>query len=122
MVEFQSLARYGESADAFKDRCIEVASGIDKTFHGKDLCDMSGARDRSPSEYTVYNVMLPRTYYPKWQGNIFEQRCQVCQYLGETGYVQNVMLTACLVQDIADQLQGGDMLADFDQVTRADLL
>ena len=44
---------------------------------GKDLCDMSGATDRTPDQYTVYNVMLPRTYYPKWQGNIFEQRCEV---------------------------------------------
>ena len=27
---------------------------------GKDLCDMSGATDRTPDEYTVYNAMLPR--------------------------------------------------------------
>jgi len=55
--------------DAFLARKIEVP--------GKDLCDMSGAKGRTPDDYSVYNVMLPRTYYPAWQGNIFEQRCQV---------------------------------------------
>ena len=29
---------------------------------GKDLCDMSGAVDRTPDQYTVYNAMLPRRY------------------------------------------------------------
>lgn len=43
---------------------------------GKDLCDMSGAKDRTPEDYSVYNVMLPRRYCPAWQGNVFEQRCQ----------------------------------------------
>jgi len=55
--------------DAFLARKIEVP--------GKDLCDMSGAKGRTPDDYSVYNVMLPRTYYPAWQGNVFEQRCQV---------------------------------------------
>jgi hypothetical protein len=44
---------------------------------GKDLCDMSGASNRSPEEFTVYNVMLPRIYYPAWQGNVLEKRCKV---------------------------------------------
>ena len=35
---------------------------------GNDLCDMSGASDRTPQQFTVYNVMLPRTYCPSWQG------------------------------------------------------
>ena len=43
---------------------------------GKDLCDMSGATGRTREEFTVYNVMLPRKYYPQWQGNLFEQRCK----------------------------------------------
>ena len=34
---------------------------------GKDLCDMSGATDRTPDEYTVFNAMLPRKYHPAWQ-------------------------------------------------------
>lgn len=38
---------------------------------------MSGASGRSPDEFTVYNVMLPRQYYPAWQGNVYERRCQV---------------------------------------------
>ncbi|KAK9845351.1 hypothetical protein WJX81_004128 [Elliptochloris bilobata] len=61
---------------------------------GKDLCDMSGAKDRQPDDYSVYNVMLPRKYFPAWQGNVFEQRCQA----------------------IADQLQGGSMAIDYDQI------
>jgi hypothetical protein len=44
---------------------------------GNDLCDMSGAQGRSPEEFTVHNVMLPRVYYPAWQGNVLETRCQV---------------------------------------------
>ena len=41
---------------------------------GKDLCDMSGAVDRTPDEYTVFNAMLPRRYLPSIQGNVFERR------------------------------------------------
>ena len=41
---------------------------------GKDLCDMSGATDRKPDEFTVFNAMLPRRYLPSMQGNIFESR------------------------------------------------
>eukprot|EP00775_Hariotina_reticulata_P008238 gene8238-8428_t len=64
------------------------------TVPGKDLCDMSGGQGRSPEEYTVHNVMLPRVYYPAWQGNLLEKRCQA----------------------IADQLRGGDMHVDFDMI------
>jgi len=42
----------------------------------------------------VFNVMLPRVYYPAWRGNLFERRCRA----------------------IANQLQGGDVDVDFDQV------
>lgn len=38
---------------------------------------MSGAKDRTPDEFTVYNVMLPRTYNPAQQNNLFEKRTQV---------------------------------------------
>ena len=55
---------------------------------------------RSPDEFSVYNVMLPRTYYPRWQGNLYERRCRA----------------------IANQLQGGDMDVDFDQVSTKLLL
>ena len=41
---------------------------------GKDLCDMSGAVDRTPDEYTVFNAMLPRRYLPSMQINVFERR------------------------------------------------
>ena len=41
---------------------------------GKDLCDMSGATDRTPDAFTVFNAMLPRRYLPEMQGNIFERR------------------------------------------------
>eukprot|EP00882_Tetradesmus_deserticola_P001375 GHRQ01001490.1.p1 GENE.GHRQ01001490.1~~GHRQ01001490.1.p1 ORF type:complete len:276 (+),score=97.40 GHRQ01001490.1:392-1219(+) len=82
----------------------ELQTVIDPVYHkfikgevhvpGKDLCDMSGAHGRSPAEFTVYNVMLPRIYYPAWQGNVLERRCKA----------------------IADQLRGGDMHIDFDQI------
>ena len=29
---------------------------------------------QDPSRYAIANVMVPRRYYPAWQGNIFEQR------------------------------------------------
>lgn len=62
---------------------------------GKDLCDMSGAQGRSPEEFSVYNVMLPRIYEPAWQGNAYERRC---------------------VQ-IGNRLRGlTDMAIDFDQI------
>ena len=61
---------------------------------GRDLCDMSGATDRAPDAFSVYNVMLPRVYLPSIQGNVFEQRCK----------------------DIADQLCEGDMVIDYDQI------
>lgn len=62
---------------------------------GKDLCDMSGNQEgRTPDQFTLYNVMLPRVYHPALQGNLYEQRCK----------------------DIADQLQGGDMQIDYDQI------
>jgi hypothetical protein len=38
---------------------------------------MSGAKGRSPEDFTVYNVMLPRTYYPAWKNNLYERRCKV---------------------------------------------
>lgn len=44
--------------------------------HGADLCDMSGAVGRTLDQYTVFNVIQSRLYFPEWQGNLFEQRCQ----------------------------------------------
>ncbi|KAK9908482.1 hypothetical protein WJX75_008555 [Coccomyxa subellipsoidea] len=62
---------------------------------GRDLCDMSGSKERTPDQFTVYNVMKPRTYYKEWQGNLYEKRCK----------------------DISDQLQGtSDMEPDYDQI------
>ena len=62
---------------------------------GKDLCDMSGATDRTPDEYTVFNAMLPRRYLPSMRGNIFERR----------------------TASIATQLQRGkNMAIDYDQL------
>ncbi|KAK3277505.1 hypothetical protein CYMTET_14491 [Cymbomonas tetramitiformis] len=61
---------------------------------GRDLCDMSGATNLSPEDFKLFNAMLPRKYYPSWQGNVFELRCQ----------------------SIADQLCQGDMMIDYDQI------
>lgn len=44
--------------------------------------------------FALYNVMLPRMHHGEWQGNAFERRAK----------------------DIADQLKGGDMVIDFDQI------
>ena len=62
---------------------------------GKDFNDMTtGEHGTDPSGYAVVNVMLPRRYYPEWQGNIFERRAK----------------------SIADQLCGEGMTIDFDQL------
>ena len=44
---------------------------------GKDLCDMSGAVDRTPDQYTVYNAMLPRRYSKEFlaQSQLYAERC-----------------------------------------------
>ncbi len=62
---------------------------------GKDFNDMTtGEHGTDPSGYAIVNVMLPRTYYPAWQGNLFEQRAA----------------------SIAEQLCGEGMTVDFDQL------
>jgi phytanoyl-CoA hydroxylase len=62
---------------------------------GKDFNDMTtGEHGTDPSGYAIVNVMLPRRYYPQWQGNIFEQRAT----------------------SIAEQLCGEGMMIDFDQL------
>ena len=38
---------------------------------------MAGDYGRDPSEFSIVNVMLPRRYYPAWQGNVFERRSAV---------------------------------------------
>lgn len=52
--------------DRFLRREIEVP--------GKDFCDMAGDYGRTPDEFSIVNVMLPRRYHPAWQGNVFERR------------------------------------------------
>ncbi len=48
---------------------------------------MSGVQGRTPDEFTVYNVMLPRVYNAKQRGNLFERRAKVrgarCQVPGK---------------------------------------
>jgi ectoine hydroxylase-related dioxygenase (phytanoyl-CoA dioxygenase family) len=62
---------------------------------GKDFNDMTtGEHGGDPSTYAIVNVMLPRRYLPDWQGNVFEQRAI----------------------DIGRQLQGTDLVIDFDQL------
>ena len=62
---------------------------------GKDFNDMTtGEHGTDPSAYAIVNVMLPRTYYPAWQGNLFERRAE----------------------SIAEQLCGEGMAIDFDQL------
>lgn len=73
--------------DRFLRREIDVV--------GKDFNDMTtGEHGTDPSGYAIVNVMLPRKYYPAWQGNTFEQRAL----------------------SIAEQLCGEGMVIDFDQL------
>lgn len=72
--------------DRFLRREIEVP--------GKDYCDMAGDYGRAPEDYSIINVMLPRRYYPAWQGNVLEQRSL----------------------DVAAQLHGDGMVIDYDQL------
>jgi len=61
---------------------------------GKDYCDMAGDYGRHPDDFSIVNVMLPRRYYPAWQGNVFERRAAA----------------------VAAQLCGPDMVLDYDQL------
>lgn len=62
---------------------------------GRDLYDMvTGEFGTDPSAYAIFNVMLPRKYYPQWQGNVFER----------------------VGRSIAEQLCGEGMTLDFDQL------
>jgi phytanoyl-CoA hydroxylase len=61
---------------------------------GKDFCDISGDYQRAPELFSVINVMLPRRYYPPWQGNVYERRGA----------------------SIAAQLCGAGMVLDYDQL------
>jgi len=61
---------------------------------GKDYCDMAGDYGRDPADYSIINVMLPRRYYPAWQGNVLERRAL----------------------QVAEQLQGAGMALDYDQL------
>ena len=62
---------------------------------GKDLNDMTtGEHGTDPRGYALVNVMLPRVYFPEWQGNVFERRAT----------------------SIAEQLCGEGMVIDFDQL------
>jgi len=61
---------------------------------GKDFCDMAGGFDRTPDQFSIVNAMLPRRYYPAWQGNVYELRCS----------------------SIAQQLAGDRMQIDYDQL------
>jgi phytanoyl-CoA hydroxylase len=72
--------------DRFLRREIEVP--------GKDYCDMAGDYGRDPADFSIVNVMLPRRYFPAWQGNVLERRAQ----------------------QVAEQLHGAGMVLDYDQL------
>jgi phytanoyl-CoA hydroxylase len=62
---------------------------------GKDFNDMTtGEHGTDPSDFAIVNVMVPRRYYPEWQGNVYERRAT----------------------SIARQLCGEGMVIDFDQL------
>jgi phytanoyl-CoA hydroxylase len=79
----------------------EIESVVDRLMRreidvpGKDFNDMTtGEYASDPSGYAIVNVMVPRRYYPQWQGSIYEQRAA----------------------SIAEQLCGEGMTIDFDQI------
>jgi hypothetical protein len=41
---------------------------------GRDYCDMTGDYRKPIEDYAILNVMLPRRYWPAWQGNVYERR------------------------------------------------
>jgi phytanoyl-CoA hydroxylase len=62
---------------------------------GRDLYDMvTGEFGTDPTTYAIFNVMLPRVYFPEWQDNVFER----------------------VGHSIAEQLCGEGMTLDFDQL------
>jgi ectoine hydroxylase-related dioxygenase (phytanoyl-CoA dioxygenase family) len=61
---------------------------------GRDFCDMSGDYTRTVEQFSIINVMLPRRYFPPWQGNVYERRAH----------------------SIAEQLCGAGMALDYDQL------
>ena len=60
---------------------------------GRDLCDMSGPYSRRFEDFQIVNAVLPRTYDPGLQGNVFEERAG----------------------RVARQLIGDDATLDYDQ-------
>ena len=83
----------------------EELAPIDETYNrflrgeipvaGKDFNDMTtGEYGTERTGYAILNIMVPRRYFPDWQGNIFERRAA----------------------SIAAQLCGEDMVIDFDQL------
>lgn len=79
---------------------IEIESVYDRFLRreiavaGKDFCDMAGDYGRAPQDFSIVNVMLPRTYHPAWQGNVYERRAA----------------------SIAEQLLGPGLRLDYDQL------
>ena len=81
------LAEIDQVYDAFMRGDIAV--------EGRDLNDMvTGEFGTDPTGYVIFNVMLPRRYHPRWQGNVYER----------------------IARSIAEQLCGEGMTIDFDQL------
>ena len=80
------VAEIEQVYDRFLRREIEVP--------GKDYCDMAGDYGRDPADFSIINVVVPRRYYPAWQGNVLEQRGA----------------------QVAEQLCGRGMELDYDQL------
>ncbi|MGB0112340.1 MAG: phytanoyl-CoA dioxygenase family protein [Ilumatobacteraceae bacterium] len=83
------------------DELVEIDATYDAFMRGeidvegRDLYDMvTGEFGTDPTSYVLFNVMLPRKYFPAWQGNIFER----------------------VSHSIAEQLCGEGMTLDFDQL------
>jgi phytanoyl-CoA hydroxylase len=86
LLSSEELDEIGSVYERFLRRDIDVP--------GKDYCDMAGDYGRDPKDFSIINVMLPRRYFPTWQGNVFEHRAA----------------------NVAYQLCGDGMQLDYDQL------
>lgn len=65
VLEESEVRALEEVFDRFMDRKFDVP--------GRDFCDMSQPFGIPFEQWRLVNAMLPREYYPEWQGNIFER-------------------------------------------------
>lgn len=84
------------SEDELKDLEKEYMAFLRREVpvEGRDFCDMSAAYSKPLEEFSIINILLPSKYRPYLRGSIYEKRAA----------------------SVAEQLQGADMVFDYDQL------